>query len=78
MSDTVKSAVVAGLALVVAAILMGGFYQVVAVDDKDVGLLDYRLSRFTGSVALISGGKGFIDVRELPRKEPIATPSPSS
>ena len=77
MSDTVKAAAILGVALIIAAILMGGFYQIAAVDDKDVGLFGYRLNRFTSSVAYIAGGRGLIEIREIPRKEPTATPSPS-
>jgi hypothetical protein len=77
MSDTIKATVILGVALIIAAILIGGFYQVTAVDDKDVGILGYRLNRFTGSFGLIENG-AVIELREFPPYplKPTASPSP--
>jgi len=79
MSDTIKAALILSVALIAAAILSGGFYQVTAVDDKDVGILGYRLNRFTGSVGKIEDG-AVIELREFPLRQlkPTASPSPST
>jgi hypothetical protein len=79
MSDTLKASVILGGAIIIAAILVGGFYQVTAVDDKDVGILGYRVNRFTGSVGLIENA-GVIKLHEFPpfplKPRPTSSPSP--
>jgi len=78
MSDTVKASLILGVALIIAAILIGGFYQVTAVDDSTLGPSGYRLNRFTGSVGLIRNGGGISEIPEFPRYQlkPTASPSP--
>jgi len=78
LSDTVKASVILGVAIIIGAILIGGFYQVTAVDDSDLGPSGYRLNRFTGSVSLIRNGGGISEIPEFPRHQfkPTASPSP--
>jgi hypothetical protein len=77
LSDTAKASVILGVALIIAAILIGGFYQVTAVGDSTIGPSGYRLNRFTGSVGLIRNG-GVWEIPEVPHHQlkPEASPSP--
>lgn len=78
MSDTLKAALILSASLIVSAVLVGGFYQISAVPDKDMGLQGYRLNRFTGDVQVIRDGAFRFHVRTLAEVTQKRTASPTA
>jgi len=70
MSDTIKAAVILASAVIVAAVLNGGIYQI------DSG---YRLNRFTGDVQYMFGGRARASVPTIAElaKRPAAVATES-
>jgi hypothetical protein len=79
MSRTVKAALILTVALIVAAILNGGIYQI-AVTGSGVEAIAYRLNRFTGEITAVVQFR-YITIRPaIPwgaSPSPNATPTPS-
>jgi len=73
LPDIVKAAAVLGVAIVLAGLLMGGFYQLVPVGSD--GLRAYRINRFTGSTVLIFGSYSS-PVHAVGQASATATPAP--
>lgn len=70
MSDRVKAALILAAALIVAAILSGGFYLPAGQAQVLQSLWFFRLNRFTGQVQAVHP-----DVPAQPAEEPTATPT---
>ena len=74
MSDKTKVALILAGALLFAAFLNGGIYQIVAQRFSDDMAIAYRLNRFTGEVTAVIGWH-YVPIKALP--SPTATPTSS-
>lgn len=68
MSDTTKAAVILALALIAAAILNGGIYEINS---------GYRVNRFTGDVQFMFGGRARMSVPTVAELVNRPTPAPT-
>jgi hypothetical protein len=74
MSEKTKIALILGTALIVAALLVGGFYQIIPVGTDPVRA--YRLNRFTGAVGLVFNNH-VVAVTPTRPPQPTANPTPT-